>query len=232
MNAESKTRMTEGSISRKIIFFAIPLFIGNLFQQLYNTADSLIVGNFLGSNALAAVSSSGNLIFLMVGFINGIALGAGVVIARYYGAKNKEYLQKAIHTTVAFGLAAGLALTAIGMFLAPKILVLMGTPSEVLPQSIEYFRTYFAGSLGFVMYNIFVGILQSVGDSRQRNLRQPHPPKFPVMAVFIFYSNTKKQWQRSEKWSLPLFFNVSNRPQSHPSGTDRRSRVLPGADAV
>ena len=95
MNAESKTRMTEGSISRKIIFFAIPLFIGNLFQQLYNTADSLIVGNFLGSNALAAVSSSGNLIFLMVGFINGIALGAGVVIARYYGAKNKEYLQKA-----------------------------------------------------------------------------------------------------------------------------------------
>ena len=166
MNAESKTRMTEGSISRKIIFFAIPLFIGNLFQQLYNTADSLIVGNFLGSNALAAVSSSGNLIFLMVGFINGIALGAGVVIARYYGAKNKEYLQKAIHTTVAFGLAAGLALTALGMFLAPKILVLMGTPSEVLPQSIEYFRTYFAGSLGFVMYNIFVGILQSVGDSR------------------------------------------------------------------
>ena len=145
MNAESKTRMTEGSISRKIIFFAIPLFIGNLFQQLYNTADSLIVGNFLDSNALAAVSSSGNLIFLMVGFINGIALGAGVVIARYYGAKNKEYLQKAIHTTVAFGLAAGLALTAIGMFLAPKILVLMGTPSEVLPQSIEYFRTYFAG---------------------------------------------------------------------------------------
>ena len=121
---------------------------------MYNTADSLIVGNFLGSNALAAVSSSGNLIFLMVGFINGIALGAGVVIARYYGAKNKEYLQKAIHTTVAFGLAAGLALTAIGMFLAPKILVLMGTPSEVLPQSIEYFRTYFAGSLGFVMYNI------------------------------------------------------------------------------
>lgn len=166
MSADSKTRMTEGSISRKIILFAIPLFLGNLFQQLYNTADSLIVGNFLGSNALAAVSSSGNLIFLMVGFINGIAMGAGVVIARYYGAKNREDLQKAIHTTVAFGLAAGLALTAIGMYLAPKILVLMGTPSDVLPQSVEYFRTYFAGSLGFVMYNIFVGILQSVGDSR------------------------------------------------------------------
>ncbi len=89
MRTEDKTRMTEGSISRKIILFAIPLFLGNLFQQLYNTADSLIVGNYLGSNALAAVSSSGNLIFLMVGFINGIAMGAGVVIARYYGAKDK-----------------------------------------------------------------------------------------------------------------------------------------------
>ena len=165
-NIESKTRMTEGSISKKIILFAIPLFLGNLFQQLYNTADSLIVGNFLGSDALAAVSSSGNLIFLMVGFVNGIAMGAGVVIARYYGAKNRENLQKAIHTTVAFGFVAGIALTAIGMYFAPKILVLMGTPADVLPQSTAYFRTYFAGSLGFVMYNIFVGILQSVGDSR------------------------------------------------------------------
>lgn len=170
--------MTEGSISKKIIFFAIPLFLGNLFQQLYNTADSLIVGNFLGSNALAAVSSSGNLIFLMVGFINGIAMGAGVVIARYYGAKNKDSLHKAIHTTVAFGLAAGAALTVIGMTLAPKILVLMGTPSDVLPQSIAYFRTYFAGSLGFVMYNIFVGILQSVGDSR-------HPLMYLIISSCI-----------------------------------------------
>ena len=117
MSTDSKTRMTEGSISKKMILFAIPLFLGNLFQQLYNTADSLIVGNFLGSNALAAVSSSGNLIFLMVGFINGIAMGAGVVIARYYGAKNREDLQKAIHTTVAFGLAAGAALTVLGLSL-------------------------------------------------------------------------------------------------------------------
>lgn len=163
-------RMTEGSISKKIIFFAIPLFLGNLFQQLYNTADSLIVGNFLGSNALAAVSSSGNLIFLMVGFINGIAMGAGVVIARYYGAKKRDSLQKAIHTTVAFGLAAGAVLTVLGMFLAPKILVLMGTPADVLPESIVYFRTYFAGSMGVVMYNIFVGVLQSVGDGRHQLL--------------------------------------------------------------
>ena len=172
MRTEDKTRMTEGSISRKIILFAIPLFLGNLFQQLYNTADSLIVGNYLGSNALAAVSSSGNLIFLMVGFINGIAMGAGVVIARYYGAKDKENLEKSIHTTVAFGIAAGIALTVIGMLLAPKILVLMGTPAEVLPESITYFRTYFAGSIGVIMYNIFVGILQSVDTGRNDQINQ------------------------------------------------------------
>ena len=166
LTMKKSLRMTEGSISQKIIFFAIPLFLGNLFQQLYNTADSLIVGNFLGSNALAAVSSSGNLIFLMVGFINGIAMGAGVVIARYYGAKKRDCLKKAIHTTVAFGLVAGAVLTVLGMFLAPKILVLMGTPADVLTESIVYFRTYFAGSIGVVMYNIFVGVLQSVGDGR------------------------------------------------------------------
>ena len=91
----------------------------------------------------------------MVGFINGIAMGAGVVIARYYGAKKKDSLQKSIHTTVALGLVSGLILMVAGMVLAPKILVLMGTPADVLPESIVYFRTYFAGSVGVVMYNIF-----------------------------------------------------------------------------
>lgn len=162
----SSTLMTEGSIWKKIIAFAIPLFLGNLFQQLYNTADSLIVGNFLGSNALAAVSSSGNLIFLMVGFFNGIAMGAGVVIARYYGARQIDAVQKSVHTTIAFGLAAGLFLTVFGVVLAPVILVWMGTPADVLPESTVYFRVYFAGSMSFVLYNVFVGILQSVGDSR------------------------------------------------------------------
>ena len=93
--------MSEGSIAKKIIYFAIPLFLGNLFQQLYNAADSLIVGNFLGSEALAAVSSSGNLIFMMIGLFNGIALGAGVVISRYFGAQDHENLRIAIHTDVA-----------------------------------------------------------------------------------------------------------------------------------
>lgn len=167
MSANSASSlMTTGSISKRIIAFAIPLFLGNLFQQLYNTADSLIVGNFLGSSALAAVSSSGNLIFLLVGFFNGIAVGAGVVVAKYFGAKNYELVQKAIHTIVAIGLISGVALTIIGTTAAPQILIMMGTPADVLPNSITYFRIYFCGSLAFVMYNFLVGILQSVGDSR------------------------------------------------------------------
>lgn len=166
LNTKNTTLMTEGPIWKKIIAFAIPLFLGNLFQQLYNTADSLIVGNFLGSDALAAVSSSGSLIFLLVGFFNGIAMGAGVVIARYYGAKDTQKVQKAVHTTIAFGIAAGILLTIGGVLLTPSLLKWMGTPLDVLPNSILYFRTYFLGSLAFVLYNVFVGILQSAGDSR------------------------------------------------------------------
>lgn len=163
---EKGTKLLNGSIWKGIVSFAIPLFLGNLFQQLYNTADSLIVGRFLGSDALAAVSSSGSLIFLMVGFFNGIAMGAGVVISKYFGAKDEECLKKAVHTDVAFGLVAGILLTAMGMILAPQILRLMGTPESVLPNSIVYFRVYYAGSLAFVMYNIVMGILQAVGDSK------------------------------------------------------------------
>ena len=119
-NQSSATLMTTGSIWKKIIAFAIPLFLGNLFQQFYNTADSLIVGNFLGSSALAAVSSSGNLIFLMVGFFNGLAVGAGVVVARYFGAKKFDIVQRAIHTIVTLGFFCGIALTVAGVVAAPQ----------------------------------------------------------------------------------------------------------------
>lgn len=171
-------RLTEGSISRKIIMFAIPIFLGNLFQQLYNTADSIVVGNYLGSDALAAVSSSGSLIFLMVGFFNGISLGAGVVIARYFGAQKTEELQRSIHTTIAFGVIAGILLTVIGIAFTPTILRWMGTPSDILVNSIIYFRIYFMGSIAFVLYNIFVGILQSVGDSK-------HPLYYLIISSII-----------------------------------------------
>ena len=178
MEKSSATLMTEGPVWKRIVFFAIPIFWGNLFQQLYNTVDSLIVGNYLGSTALAAVSSSGALIFLMVGFFNGIAMGAGVVSAKYFGSRNFDKLHKTIHTTVAFGIICGIFLTVVGTLLAPGILRLMGTPENVLPMSITYFRIYFLGSLAFVMYNFFVGILQSVGDSK-------NPLKYLIISSVI-----------------------------------------------
>lgn len=158
--------LTEGSIPKGIILFAIPLFLGNLFQQLYNMADSLIVGNFLGNSALAAVTSTGSLIFLLVGFFNGTAMGAGVVISRYFGAKDYEKVHRAVHTDLAFGLFAGVLMTIIGVCFTPTILVWMKTPAEVLPQSILYLRVYFLGSLAVILYNVCMGILQAVGDSR------------------------------------------------------------------
>lgn len=158
--------MTSGPIWKRMTFFAMPIFLGNLFQQLYNTVDSLIVGNFLGSSALAAVSSSGSLIFMLIGFLTGISAGAGVIVARFFGAGDEKKLQQAVHTTVAFGLAAGVLMTAIGVAFSPQILIWMDTPESVMRESVAYLQIYFAGSLGFVMYNIMVGILQAVGDSR------------------------------------------------------------------
>lgn len=178
VQVQRSTLMTEGPIARQMISFAFPLLLGNLFQQLYNAADSLIVGNFLGSNALAAVSSSSSLIQLFIGFFNGLAMGAGVVISRHYGARDIPRVQKAIHTLLAGGLVVGFFMTVFGALLSPILLRLMGTPETVLPQSIAYFRTYFFGSLAFVMYNICMGILQAVGDSR-------HPLYYLIISSII-----------------------------------------------
>ena len=159
-------RLTEGSVSRKMLTFALPIFFSNLFQQLYNAVDSLIVGNFIGRSALAAVSSSSSMILLLIGFINGVSLGAGVLIARYYGAEDEDNMERAIHTTVALGLCAGVVLTVVGVILTPQILQWIGTPSDVIANSILYFRIYFFGSSAVVLYNMGASILQSVGDSR------------------------------------------------------------------
>ncbi len=164
--AKAVKPMTSGPIWKRMVFFALPLMLGNLFQQMYNTVDSLIVGNFLGSSALAAVSSSGSLIFMLIGFISGIASGAGVIVARFFGAQDEENLHRTVHTTVAFGLVAGVLMTAAGMIFSPQILIWMDTPESVMENSVTYLQIYFSGSLGFVMYNVFVGILQAVGDSR------------------------------------------------------------------
>jgi len=163
---DSKNRLTEGPIAQQLIRFAWPLFLGNLFQQLYNTADTLIVGNLLGSQALAAVSSSGSLIFLLIGLFGGIGSGAGVVIARYFGAKDREHLPLAIHTTLAISILSGILMSVAGVLLSPRILVWMDTPKEVLPAATSYLRVYFAGALGMVLYNGCMGIMQALGDSR------------------------------------------------------------------
>ena len=173
-----KNALTEGVIWKKMLLFALPVFLGNVFQQFYNAFDSWCVGNFLGEDALAAVSSSGSLIFMLIGFFNGVAMGAGVLIARCYGAKDYDAMRKAIHTDVAFGLVAGVTLSILGVTFSPTILRWMGTPEDVLPQSVSYFRFYFCGSVFSVMYNIFVGIHHAVGDSR-------HPLYYLILSTGI-----------------------------------------------
>lgn len=178
MNEENTQLMTIGSYKKKIILFAIPLFIGNLFQQMYNTADSLIVGNYLGPEALAAVSGVSSLVYLFVGFFQGFSTGAGVVIARYIGAKDDEKTSKAVHTTVLVGIVLSVLMTIAGVLLSPVILKLMGTPDNVFPLSKLYLQIYFAGFSGLVMYNTFTGILQATGDSK-------HPLYYLIVSSMI-----------------------------------------------
>ena len=159
--------MTQGNPYSQIIAFALPIFLSQVFQQLYNTADTLIVGRFLGTNALAAVSSSGTLIFLLVSFFNGTSMGAGVVVSKYFGAKDNDKISRAIHTNIVFSLLCGVVLTLVGVFLTPTFLVWMKTDPDVLPEAIEYFRYFFLGSLAMIMYNACRGIMSALGDSKR-----------------------------------------------------------------
>lgn len=170
--------LTEGSIWKAMLYFAIPVFLSNLFQQLYNAFDTWCVGNYIGDDALAAVSSSGSLIFMMIGFFNGVAMGAGVIIAKFFGAKDYNAMEKAIHTAIALGLVTGVILTIVGVGLTPTILRWMDTPAEVFSESVTYFRYYFCGAIFAVMYNMFVGILQAVGDSQ-------HPLYYLIISTFV-----------------------------------------------
>lgn len=165
--SESVKDMTQGNPYSQIIAFALPIFLSQVFQQLYNTADTLIVGRFLGTNALAAVSSSGTLIFLLVSFFNGTSMGAGVVVSKYFGAKDNDKISRAIHTNIVFSLMCGVVLTLVGVFLTPTFLVWMKTDPDVLPEAIEYFRYFFLGSLAMIMYNACRGIMSALGDSKR-----------------------------------------------------------------
>ena len=135
------SRMTEGSIAKSILLFAVPLILGNLLQQLYNTADSIIVGNFVGANALAAVGSSGSPIYLLIGFSQGVAVGAGVVVAQFLGARDRKEAQEAVHTALAISVVMGLLLTIGGVACGRALLVWMNTPAEVLSDAVTYIRS-------------------------------------------------------------------------------------------
>ena len=159
--------MTRGKPWRLITAFAIPVLLSQVFQQLYNTADALIVGRFLGDEALAAVSSSGTLIFLIISFFTGMSMGASVTISRYFGAGDYARVSRAIHTNVLLAILCGIVLTVFGVALTPIFLRWMGTDPDVLPEAISYFRYYFFGILAVVMYNTCKGIMNALGDSRR-----------------------------------------------------------------
>lgn len=174
----NKKLMTTGSIASNIILFAIPILLGNLFQQLYTVVDSIVIGNYVNKEALAAVTSVGPLSFLFVGFFVGTFIGAGVVISRYFGANDTEKVQLAIHTSVAFALLCSAVLSVLGILMTPSLLKLMQTPPEVYEGAKDYIQIYFLGISSLIMYNSAAGILRALGDSR-------HPLYYLIVSSVI-----------------------------------------------
>lgn len=163
---QQKGLMTSGNIYEQLIFFSIPLLLGNFFQLMYNTIDSVVVGNFVGSTALAAVGASTPIINFMIAFFMGLATGAGVVVSRYYGARKPDDVHKSVHTFLAFSILFGIALSIAGVLLAPYFLRWMSTPDDTLPEAVSYLVIYFTGNVFVTVYNAGTGILQAVGDAK------------------------------------------------------------------
>ena len=157
--------MTEGSIIRHLVVFAAPLLLGNIFQQLYNTVDTWVVGKYVSNEAFSAVGTVGPIINMLIGFFLGLSSGAGVVISQYYGAGKTEEVRKTVHTSIVMTLILGILFTGLGIALIPGMLALMNTPAEVIPESTAYLTIYFAGVMGLMLYNMGSGILRAVGDS-------------------------------------------------------------------
>ena len=159
--------MTEGNIVRHLITFAFPLLIGNIFQQLYNTVDTWVVGNFVSNEAYSAVGTVGPIVNMLIGFFMGLSSGAGVVISQYYGAQRQDKVQETVHTAVLMTLLLGIVFTGIGLAMIPLMLDLINMPDTVIPAATTYLSIYFAGLLGLMLYNIGAGILRAVGDSQR-----------------------------------------------------------------
>ena len=165
---QDENAILNGVIWKQILLFFLPVALGTFFQQLYNTVDALVVGNSVGMDALAAVGgSTGSLINLIIGFLVGVASGATVAVAQYYGADRREEISRVVHTTAATALAAGVVLTAAGIWLTPAVLRLLRQPEGLMADSVLYLRIYFAGMLPTLIYNVGAGILRAVGDSRR-----------------------------------------------------------------
>lgn len=169
-NTNNKTwnPVTEGKIGKEMLIFFFPILLGSFFQQIYNTADALIVGRYLGKIALSAVgASSGMIVMLVVGFFVGLSSGATVLVAQFYGAGDEDSVRKTIHTVITFSILCGGLITLVGIPLAPKMLEWMRTPEDTMEMSIVYMRVYFAGMIGNMIYNVGAGVLRAVGDSRR-----------------------------------------------------------------
>ncbi len=159
--------MTQGNITRHIISFALPLLLGNIFQQLYNTVDTWVVGNYASNEAYSAVGTVGPIVNMLIGFFMGLSSGAGVVISQYYGAHREDEVQKTVHTALLMTLIIGVLFTGIGIFMTPYMLDFMNMPATVKPEAITYLSIYFAGIIGLMLYNIGAGILRAIGDSKR-----------------------------------------------------------------
>ena len=159
--------MTEGSIIRHLITFAFPLLIGNIFQQLYNTVDTWVVGNYVSNEAFSAVGTVGPIINMLIGFFLGLSSGAGVVISQYYGAKKHDKVQDTVHTAILMTIILAVIFTFLGIAMAPFMIRFMKTPESVIPESTAYLTIYFSGVIGLMLYNIGSGILRAVGDSQR-----------------------------------------------------------------
>ena len=159
--------MTQGSVAMHLIRFALPLLAGNIFQQLYNTVDTWVVGNYVSNEAFSAVGTVGPVVNMLIGFFTGLASGAGVVISQFYGAKRQDQVRERVHTAINMTLILGVLFTALGLWMTPYMLRFMKTPNDVLPQSTAYLNIYFSGILGLMIYNMGAGILRAVGDSRR-----------------------------------------------------------------
>lgn len=166
--APSTESITEGVIWRQLLIFFFPILLGTFFQQLYNTVDAMVVGKFVGKEALAAVgSATSNLINLVIGFFVGLSSGATVIISQFYGGHKDREVSATVHTAAALALSGGAALMVVGIWLSPALLRWMGTPAEVMDYAVPYIRIYFTGMIPSMIYNIGSGILRAVGDSRR-----------------------------------------------------------------